>query len=96
PIPGRREVTVIAAIAPPRTTKAGTQSIDPLTGDRVRLTREVPPRRVLEGNLYDGMAGEMSKLPDHTLVDVVTLLDRTSGRVLARFERMDDTWRVIR
>lgn len=96
-IPGRHEVTVLVELGPPTTkgAKHGSKSIDPANGDMILVTAEKPPRRLRQGNLYDDIAEHLSLIGDNANLDVVTLVDRASGKLLARFERNQNTWRHV-
>ncbi|MEQ1737420.1 MAG: hypothetical protein ABL886_13575 [Rhodoglobus sp.] len=60
------------------------------------MTRQNPPRKVPQGNLYDDMARHMADIPEHDLVDLITLVDRTTGGVRATLKRDGSTWKVVR
>jgi hypothetical protein len=97
-IPGRHEVTVIVELGKPTTkgAKRGSRSIDPANGDMILVTAEKVPRRLKQGNLYEDIAEHLAVLGDNQRLDVVTLVDRASGKPLARFERTGNKWELKR
>lgn len=48
-----------------------------------------------DGNLYDEVASYLDAQKDSSLLDGVTLLDRT-GEVISKWERLGTTWRIAR
>lgn len=98
PIPGTHEVTVLVELGPPTTkgAKHGSKTIDRASGDMILMTAENPPRRIRQGNLYEDIAEHLALVGNNQHLDVVTLVERTSGTVLARFERTGKTWRYAR
>ncbi len=92
PITGERHVTIVGELRKARVHKGGTHEIS-RDGERTLRTRD--GRVISEGNLYERMATHMSAIERHELVDRITLVDKTSGDVLAEFERKGTTW-VIR
>jgi hypothetical protein len=60
----------------------------------ILVTAEKPPRRLMQGNLYKDIEEHLAVLGDNQLLDVVALVDRTSGKPLARFERNGTKWEL--
>ncbi|MEZ4404367.1 MAG: hypothetical protein R3B06_30380 [Kofleriaceae bacterium] len=48
------------------------------------------------GNLFDDVAAQISELANHTHLDRVTLVDVTTGSVLAEYTRTGATWARVR
>lgn len=95
PIEGLRYVTIEGRIPPMRASAAGPTGIDRATGERWISTTHVPPMRKHDGNLYDEVASYLDAQKDSSLLDGVTLLDRT-GEVISKWERLGTTWRIAR
>ncbi|MBK9031022.1 MAG: hypothetical protein IPL61_06750 [Myxococcales bacterium] len=96
PIEGIRQVTIEGTVPSMRSSGVGPTGVDKVTGERWIATTQLPPVRKYHGNLYDEVATYLAEQPDATLLDVVTLVDRTSGAVLCRWIRNGPTWRTIR
>jgi uncharacterized protein DUF4157 len=91
PIPGEHHLTIYAEISKPTMTKKGTRVID-ADGNRVLHTKN--GLQIKEGNLFANMAEHISTVPDNHLLDLVTVVDRHTGRVVVefRFDPSTSTW----
>lgn len=98
PIPGEHELTIVAELGGPTTKnkKRGSRRIDPSNGDMLLVTAENPPRTLKQGNLYTNIAGHLPAIPESEMLHHITLVDRKSGAVLARFKRSASVWEVVK
>lgn len=92
PIPGKLESTIRATLAKQWSQGKGGLIEIAENGDRVRITKSVPPKRLPMDNIFDEFAREVKTVPHHDLLDAVNIVDAQDGRVLARIERSGTTW----
>jgi hypothetical protein len=95
PIPGKREASIDITLASrwPQG-KAGTIEITP-TGDRTRVTRGAKSTRMPMTNIFDEFTDQISKSPNHALLDRIVVTDVKTGAVLAAYERTGTTWKRV-
>jgi hypothetical protein len=96
PIPGAHDATIQITLASKVSQgKAGTIEVSP-NGDRVRVTREEPPRRMPMANVFDEFATKIVDSPNHALLDRIAVVDAKTGALLAEYQRSGTTWNRIR
>lgn len=93
PIPGKIESIVEIDLA--QTVRKGSSGELHISrsGDIVQVTPTIPPKLLPKGNIFAEFAKNASKIKNHQLVDVVTVVDRKTGAVLGRIERDGAAWK---
>jgi hypothetical protein len=94
PIPGARDATIRVELNTSQSSRRGEiRQIHP-NGDRMLVTRD--GRHIREGNLFDDISSHISRAKNAEHLDRVTLVDKTTGAVLADYERVGNAWNRMR
>lgn len=93
-VPGKIEA-VLEATVPSTAQRGGGVLQIARNGDVVLVTRGVPPMHLPKGNLFEKFATHASKVPNNELVDMVTIVDRSTGDVLGRITRNGKVWKRV-